>query len=223
MNGYFRRDEDVFDQPDFARMIDARLNAGVAPGRIAMDLERAQPGASRAWLQSQPASGVQQMSMTRAGASKAPINHASAPQSANYCPPVPSPGLGKDELDRRVNKSKRQADFYKIDPFGTPLDAGTGFGALFKSRPFGPNDTKSEYSSSYVPGSSEYENFFFGADAAATGKSLEWALKWARRAQSVQDIGNRRLPPRVEDLPEDIDAITRGYEYYMNGCSTSGQ
>lgn len=32
MNGYFRREENVFDQPDFARMIDARLNAGVALG-----------------------------------------------------------------------------------------------------------------------------------------------------------------------------------------------
>lgn len=223
MNGYFRREENVFDQPDFARMVDARLNAGVAPGRIAMDLERAQPGAGRAWLkQSQTAPAAQQMSMARAGVSKAPTKYASAPQSAEYCPPVPSPGLGKDELDRRVNKPKRQADFYKIDPFGTPLDAGTGFGVLFKSRPWGPNDPKSKYSSSYVPGSSEYGNFFFGANAAATGKSLKWALEWARRAQPVQDIGNRRMP-RGEDPPEDIDAITRGYEYYVNGCSTLRQ
>jgi hypothetical protein len=35
-----------------------------------------------------------------------------------------SPGLGKAELDRRVNESKSRADFHKIDPFGTPLDPG---------------------------------------------------------------------------------------------------
>jgi hypothetical protein len=146
MNGYFRREEDAFDQPGFAEMIETRLNAGVAPGRIAMDLERAQPGAGRVWLQSQRPPAIQQMSMTPAGASKAPINYASARQSANYCPPVPSPGLGKAELDRRVNESKRQAEFHKIDPFGTPLDAGAE--VLLKHIPGSRNDTKDPDSSS---------------------------------------------------------------------------
>jgi len=220
MNGYFRREEDIFDQPDFARMIDARLNAGVAPGRIAMDLETAQPGAGRAWLQSQAAPAVQQMSMTRAGVSKAPMNYASAPQTANYCPPVPSPGLGKTELDRRVNETKSRADFHKIDPFGTSLDAGAE--VLLKHIPGSRNDTKDPDSSSYVRGSAEFGNFLFGANAAATGKSLEWALAWGRNAQVVQDSLNRRFPT-WKDRPEDIDAITRGYEYYMNGCSTKRQ
>lgn len=222
MNRYFRREEDVFNQPDFARMIKARLDAGVAPGRIAMDLESAQRGAGRAWLQLQRPPAIQQMSMTPAGGSTAPINYASARQSANYCPPVPSPGLGKDELDRRVTESKRQADFHKIDPFGTPLDLGSGGGVLIKHRPGGPNDTKDPDSSSYVRGSAEFGNFLFGANAAATGKSLEWALKWGAHAQTFQDARKGRIPTG-KDQPEDIDAITRGYEYYMNGCSTKKQ
>jgi hypothetical protein len=174
MNGYLRREEDVFGQPDFARMIEARLNAGVAPGRIAMDLERAQPGAGRAWLQSQRSPAIQQMSMTRAGVSQAPINCAAARQSANFCPPVTAPGLGKEELDRRVNETKNRADFHKIDPFGTPVDAGAEL--LLKHRPGSRNDTKDPDSSSYVRGSAEFGNFLFGANGAATGKSLEWHL-----------------------------------------------
>lgn len=221
MNGYFRREEDVSDQPDFTRMIDARLDAGVAPGRIAMDLERAQPGAGRAWLkQSQRAPAAQQISMARAGVSKPPTKYARAPQSANYCPPVPSPGRGKSELDRRVNETKSRADFHKIDPFGTSLDAGAE--VLLKHVPRGRNDTKSPHSSSYVPGSAEYGNFLFGVNAAATGKSLEWTLEWSRRAQIGQDLWNRQIPSG-EEQSEDIDAVTRGYEYYMNGCSRKRQ
>jgi hypothetical protein len=221
MNGYFRREEDVFDRPDFARRIEARLNAGVAPGRIAMDLERAQPGGGRAWLkQSQTAPAAQQMSMARAGVSNPPTKYASAPESANYCPPVPSPGLGKDELDRRVNESKGRADFHEIDPFGTSLDAGGE--VLLKHMPGGRNDTKDPDSSSYVRGSAEFGNFLFGANAAATGKSLEWAHKWGRNAQVGQDLLNLQTPT-WRDRPEDIDTITSGYKYYMNGCSRKRQ
>lgn len=128
------------------------------------------------------------------------------------CPAPPTPGLGKDELNKRVNASAfrarvRSADFFSIPSIDNRLELFT------KSLPGARNDTKS-----YVRGSAQYGNFLFGAEAAAAGLSLQEALNWGANAQVVQDLMKGRMPSG-SDNPGDADAVSQGYSYYANGCS----
>jgi RHS repeat-associated protein len=126
------------------------------------------------------------------------------------CPMVPSPGLGKRELDRRVNNTDLNRRVRAVDFFSTPLD--NRFELFFKSLPGATNDTKS-----YVRGSAPYGNFLFGAEAAAAGLSLQEALRWGANAQIVQDLMQLQKPRGFDD-PKDVSDITQGYQYFKKGC-----
>jgi hypothetical protein len=133
-------------------------------------------------------------------------------ESEQQCPSVPNPGLGRQELNRRVNAAAARAEIRKRDFFSIPaLD--NRLELFWKSFPGSTNDTKS-----YLRGSAEYGNFLFGAEAAASGLSQEEALSWGASAQFVQDL-TRLTVPNGRDRPEDISAIKAGYKYYKNGCS----
>ncbi|MET4898947.1 RHS repeat-associated core domain-containing protein [Sphingomonadaceae bacterium jetA1] len=141
----------------------------------------------------------------------APAPATPAPEN-KQCPAVPSPGLGRGELNRRVNASAgraslRNRDFFSISSIDNRSEL------FLKSLPGATNDTKS-----YVRGSAEYGNFLFGAEAAAGGLSLQEALNWGANAQVVQDLLKMQIPSG-SDNPGDADATTRGYNYYRAGCS----
>jgi RHS repeat-associated protein len=128
------------------------------------------------------------------------------------CPVVPSPGLGRAELNRRVNASAARAALRNRDFFSIPrLD--NRIELFVKSAPRMRNDTKS-----FVRGSAQYGNFLFGAEAAAGGLSLQEALNWGAAAQVAQDFMNFDLPTG-RDNPGDAAALAQGYAYYQAGCS----
>ena len=72
---------------------------------------------------------------------------------------------------------------------------------------------------SYVPGSAQFGNFLFGANAAAAGLSLREALDWGSNAQIFQDITQGDIPSGSGN-PGDAQAVSQGYKYYQKGCAT---
>lgn len=125
---------------------------------------------------------------------------------------VPTPGLGRAELDRRINASAERSAFRHRDFFSLPAIEDRAE-LLSNSWPGARNDIKS-----HVKGAGDYGNFLFGAEAAARGMSLEEAHNWAEKAQIFQDLSNKKLPTG-RDNKGDPEQIARGYNYYMAGCS----
>ena len=125
---------------------------------------------------------------------------------------VPTPGLGRAELDRRVNASAERSAFRHRDFFSLPAIEDRAE-LLSNSWPGARNDIKS-----HMKGASDYGNFLFGAEAAARGMSLGEAHNWAEKAQVLQDLSNKKLPSG-RDNKGDPEQIARGYNYYMAGCA----
>jgi RHS repeat-associated protein len=135
---------------------------------------------------------------------------ASASQSGQACPAVPSPGAGRATINRNIRNALLDRRVNQLDPFGSAWASNRlNFATLVY--PGGEQDYKS-----FIPGAADYGNFNYGAVGAAYGFSLSYLLDWSRNIQNVAAVANLRIPRG--DNADDPPMITNGFRYFQQGC-----
>lgn len=121
---------------------------------------------------------------------------------------IPSPGLSKQELDRKLDLSAQRAKLRERDFFSIPA-ADNRIELALKSLPGARNDIKKQKGDT----SEEFGNFLFGAEAAAAGMSEGEATGWGAFAQPFQDVLKGQWPS-WHDNDGDPAAIQQGHRYF---------
>ena len=125
-----------------------------------------------------------------------------AKEPTPICPKIPTRGPGKATLDRNIKDARVAA---------AGQNRGTIYN-LFAQSLLVITSQNYKVNPNY-PGSAPFGNFNFGATFQARAFSLEQTLAFSNTFQI--------LTTRRNDPPEDIAAVTNGYNYASRGCGVS--
>jgi Bacterial toxin 44 len=123
----------------------------------------------------------------------------------SHCPAVPSPGPGRNELDRSIKESERS--------FAERTRVGSAWDFASSVRPGGKYDWKLR-----IKGSASFGNFAYGATGRAQGYTLRKLQVMASVVQAFDDLRNLDFDG-FGDNPGDGAEIAAGAEYYDRGCN----
>jgi RHS repeat-associated protein len=120
------------------------------------------------------------------------------------CPTVPSPGPGKQELNRMINEGQQNMARLSL--------SGSAMAFANSVRPGGRYDWKLK-----IRGSAAFGNFAYGALGRAYGYPARTLLGAASAVQTFDDLRNLDFDG-FGDNTDDPDVIKAGIEYYDKGC-----